>query len=161
MLTYAVRLDDTFAAGVSYSYNALSIERYGSTHAAGIDLGITAAPAPGLLLGASVLNVNRPAIGALDDELPRTFALGLSYRISPQTGFFADLVKDIRFPESIHAGIEVSPLNFITLRTGASTEPPRFYGGIGIHLGGIGINYAIITHQELGLTHAFEIAIDP
>jgi hypothetical protein len=161
MLTYAARLDETFAVGASFSYNALSIDRYGSAHAWGVDLGVSANPATGLTIGAAMLNVNRPTIGAGADELPRMFSVGMAYRLSPQACFSADMVKDVRFPESIRAGIEVAPLNFIALRTGVSTEPSRFYGGLGIRIASIEINYAVVTHQELGLTHTFGISFDP
>jgi hypothetical protein len=161
MFTYALRLDEAFAIGASYSYNALAIEGYGSAHASGLDLGLIASPAAGLTLGASVLNVNRPTIGAMADELPRLFMLGMSYQVSAQACFSASLVKDVRFPESIHAGIEAAPLHFLVLRTGASTEPSRFYGGFGIRFSMFEISYAVVTHQELGLTHTFGISIDP
>ncbi|MGE5316112.1 MAG: hypothetical protein ACM3Q4_15570 [Acidobacteriota bacterium] len=161
MLTYAVKLDEAFAAGISYSYNALSIERYGSAHASGIDLGIQASPVTGLTLGASVLNVNHPAIGSNNDELPRIVMLGMSYAFGTQARFALDIVKDVRYPESVHAGVEASPVSFLLLRTGASTGPARLYGGLGIRLSAFEIQYAVVTHQELGLTHTFGISIDP
>ncbi|HLP17016.1 MAG TPA: hypothetical protein VK470_12200 [Bacteroidota bacterium] len=161
MLTYAVALDPAISIGASYVYNTLSIEGYGSAQTSGVDLGISASPASGLTLGASVLNVNRPVIGAASDELPRVFILGMSYQLSSYACVSADMVKDVRFPESIHAGVEAAPLEFISIRAGTSTEPARIYGGLGIRAFAFEINYAIVTHQELGLTHTIGISFNP
>jgi hypothetical protein len=159
-ITYGVPLDAAVVVGVSVSYDAVSIARYGSAHTVGVDLGIQFTPMPQLTLGASVLNVNKPTIGVEQDELPRVILIGASYRLSAGTVLSADIVKDIRYPESVRAGIEVRPLSFIVLRTGVSTEPSRFHAGGGVAYRSFEFEYGIATHQELGLTHTFGVSID-
>lgn len=159
LLTYALALDEAVVVGASLSYNALSIERYGAAHTFGIDLGIIVTPIPHLSLGASLLNANRPTIGIEQDELPRVILVGAAYRLSDQADLSADLVKDIRFPESVRVGIEVRPLEFVALRTGISTEPPRFHAGAGVRYRSLGFDYGVATHQELGLTHSLGLSV--
>jgi hypothetical protein len=159
-LSYAIALDDAVSFGAALSYNALSIERYGAAHTFGIDIGIAVAPAPDIFLGASVLNVNRPTIGSEQDELPRIVVLGAAYRLSNRANISADLVKDVRFPESVRVGIEVRPIDFLALRFGTSTEPHRFHAGAGVRYLLFGFEYGVTTHQELGLTHSIGLSID-
>lgn len=160
MLAYALPLDDAVSFGAALSYNALSIERYGSAHTIGIDIGIAVEPIHDMRLGASVLNVNRPTIGIARDELPRIFMLGAAVRLSDQADISADIIKDIRYPESVRIGIEVRPLQYVALRTGVSGAPSRFYAGIGVRVSFIEFDYSITTHQELGPTHTIGLDIE-
>ncbi len=159
-LSFACALDEAFSLGASVSYNAVSIERYGSAHTFGIDIGIAVTPAPFLTLAASMQNANRPTIGAEQDELPRVFLLGIACRVADRAVIAADLAKDIRYPESVRVGIEVGPVEFVALRTGVSTAPPRFHAGAGLRYRAVGFDYSITTHQDLGPTHALGLSLD-
>jgi len=160
LLSFACALDDAFSIGTTVSYNAVSVERYGSAHAFGLDIGVAATPLPFLTLAASMLNANRPTIGAERDELPRVFLLGFACRLSDRAVIAADLAKDIRYPESVRVGIEVAPVEYVALCTGISTAPARFHAGAGLRLAGVGFDYSITTHQELGPTHALGLSLD-
>lgn len=159
-VTYGVALDNAFSFGAAITYNALSIERYGSAHTFGIDVGVAVTPSPQLTLGASFLNANSPAIGAEQDELPRVFLVGMAYTITEFAALSADLVKDVRFPESVRVGIEANPVEFIALRIGISTAPSRFHAGTGISYKAVSFQYSIMTHQELGATHSIGLSLD-
>jgi hypothetical protein len=102
-----------------------------------------------LRLGAHATNLNGPSL--VDGEpLPRTLAVGLSYRALEQMRVLVDAFKDVRFPLSVRGGLEVRPVSLLALRAGITTAPVRFTGGAGVRLGRLQANIAMEQHQVLG-----------
>ena len=56
-------------------------------------------------------------------------------------------------------GVRFSPIEIINLRFGMSTEPSRYFAGVGIQYYSISVDYSVATHVELGLTHTIGISI--
>ncbi|HTR81949.1 MAG TPA: hypothetical protein VMM58_10000 [Bacteroidota bacterium] len=147
------------SAGCTVNYDHLAISRYGSASVIGIDLGATVQVADEIRWGFSLLNVNRPSLAGSADELPEIYTTGISCEVIPTANISFALVKDVRFSPSVRAGAEFSPHEILQLRFGVSTEPSRYYAGIGIRLSVASFEYGVATHLALGLTHSIGISI--
>jgi hypothetical protein len=135
--------------GIAARYYHTSISGYGSAQAVGANLGIMVRLLRSLRLGAHATNLNGPSL--VDGEpLPRTLAVGLSYRALEQMRVLVDAFKDVRFPLSVRGGLEVRPVSLLALRAGITTAPVRFTGGAGVRLGRLQANIAMEQHQVLG-----------
>lgn len=135
--------------GMTVRYYHTSIPGYGSTGTIGANLGIIVRLLRSLRLGAHATNLNGPSL--VDGEpLPRTLAVGLSYRAFEQMRVLVDAFKDVRFPLSVRGGLEVRPVSILALRAGVTTAPVRFTGGAGVRLGSLRADIAMEQHQVLG-----------
>lgn len=148
-----------FSAGSSLSLNYLSIQNYGTALAATIDIGLIYSLTEEFNIGASIANLNGAGFG--EDDIPRTIVAGVSYRLLDNAMATLDLVKDIRFEPTFRAGIEFSPHEIIIVRSGLQGEPSRLFGGIGIRVLPLVVEYGVATHDDLGLTHSIGISFMP
>lgn len=154
-----------FHYGVLLNYNHVSIGGdYGSVGALGIDAGLAAQVAGGLWIGAKATNLNRPMYGDYStgsEELARDLSIGLSYSLSDVALFSTDLVKDVRFPVSYRAGVEVTILGQLRGRAGITTEPVTFSGGFGYKSQVWNVNIGVQQHENpvLGLSPALDIQV--
>ncbi|MCX8009937.1 MAG: hypothetical protein N3A61_02195, partial [Ignavibacteria bacterium] len=67
--------------------------------------------------------------------------------------------KDVKYPFNIKFGLEYDIIKYISLRFGVNNEPSKFTGGIGIHFSMFHVDYALLSHQDLGLSHVFGLII--
>lgn len=148
---------DVMRYGATLNYYSLSIERYGSSGVLSIDLGIALDLTDKLSLGASVVNANQPRIGEVDERLPTIFSLGACYLASEDLIIVSDMRHDSRFDPALHFGVEYSPLDFLHLRIGNSTEPSQFTFGFGVEYERVSFDYALMTHADLGESHLLSI----
>ncbi len=150
--------DGIVSAGCNINYDRLTISRYGSAFTVGIDAGASVQLSDDIRWGFSLLNVNRPVIGKERDELPQVFLTGISCEVTSSAVISSALVKDVRFPASVRTGVRFSPLECVELCLGISTEPSRYFAGIGLRFSRISFDYSVATHAELGLTHTIGIS---
>ena len=158
--TLGMGISEGFTVGCNINFNRLTIERYGSAWIFGIDVGATLEVAEGMHWGFSMLNLNRPSLSGIGDQLPQSYITGAAFTLLPSASLSISLMKDPRYPLSEAVGVEFSPHELLTLRFGVSTEPSRYFAGVGLHVGSIGADYSVATHAELGLTHSFEISFE-
>ncbi len=157
-ITAAKSFDGNFCAGCNINYNYLEIARYGTAGSVGVDIAASLQINDDVRWGFSFLNVNRPTIGITRDELPQVYLTGISCALLPTANVSCAVVKDVRFPVSFRAGTEFSPVEILHLRFAVSSEPSRYFAGIGIHCLLFDVDYGIATHLDLGLTHSVEIS---
>lgn len=151
---------DLFHYGAAVNYSHISQGGgYGSAGAVGIDAGIAARLADRLTLGARAANLNRPAYGDTDEELPRELAVGLTYRMSGLAIAMADLVKDVRFPLSLRTGFELQLIPGLYARTGITTEPVTWSLGFGYLAERFDVNIAVQRHEVLGTSPAVDFSL--
>ncbi len=155
-LTAATMFTESFGAGLNVHVNHLSIQSYGSATTAVVDLGAIFSATDNLNIGVSLNNISRSTFGK-DDDIPQTYIAGFSYSLMEKSIVAVDLVHDVRYSTGYRAGVEFSPHEIITLRVGTQSEQSRLFGGIGINIFSIKIDYGIATHSELGLTHSIGI----
>ncbi len=149
---YSGRLDRLYF-GFRTTYTHVSIQRYGSDGAVGLDLGSAVKIGSRTWLGALAANLNRPTLGEDAVELPPVMALGLSHEWSDGSLVTTEVVKSLRFPIAWRGGIEVQVVGPLQLRLGALTRPTAWTAGIGLSLHGIRIDLGVERHQALGLSY--------
>ncbi len=145
--------------GCNLHYMKLQISGYGSDFSLGIDAGLLVKISPKIHWGFFTTNVNRARLGQNHECLPQTFSTGIS--TSPISDFVlnVDIFKDSLFPLELRCGIEYRLFHRIALRTGFSTEPTQFCAGFGFLFSYFEVDYAVTTHQSLGLSHHFSIQV--
>jgi hypothetical protein len=156
----AAMITEEFSAGVTVHLYHLSIEKYGSSLTAVIDAGAICSVTDQMNVGVVVQNITSSSFGA-DDDIPQLLISGISYRLLEETVINIDLVKDIRYALTYRVGLEFSPMEIISLRTGTEGASSRLFAGVGVHVSSIQVNYGVASHPELGLTHSIGITFRP
>lgn len=148
----------TLHVALTLAYFHTSIEGYGAAGAAGLSAGMLVPLHRVLYLGAHAVNLNRPTLGQ-GEELPRTLSAGLGYRPDPDVHLALDVVKDVRFPLSLRAGLEKTLLEMVQLRAGVATAPVRFTAGVGLLLEFLSVELAAEQHEVLGWSPAAAVGL--
>lgn len=152
IISYAGTLPG-FSLGLSLNLHNLTIRNYGSGNSLTINSGIIVSLLKELDWGFSVQNLLHTSIGNEEGQLPQSFISGISFRPSNDIMLNAAVEKVRDYPASFRTGIEYDIIKYISLRIGLSTEPDRFSAGAGINYSFLKFDYAVFTHQDLGLTH--------
>lgn len=158
-LGYSFNYQNTFFAGLAFNYQTVSIKNYGSSGAFFINAGGLAYLTNSLRFGFVIQNLNRATYGKDDNQIPIIFNSGLSYSVDEDIIVNFSIEKDIEYKASLQFGIEYDIIEYLSLRTGFSNEPSRYSAGIGINYSLFSFDYAIFTHNDLGLTHQAGIII--
>jgi comEA protein len=145
--------------GATLRYTSIAIQNYGSTETIGIDVGVLAYLTNYLRWGFAATNVNAPTIGQAKERLPQTYSTGLSYNPAAELVLNFDVFKDVKYPIAIRFGAEYELLDMIALRAGIGNNPSTFSAGVGIRYSLFEFDYALSTHQDLGMTHQLSVAI--
>jgi competence ComEA-like helix-hairpin-helix protein len=138
-------------------YN-LSIQRYGSANALGVDLGIIGSPLENLTIGAVAKNINRPRIGSTDEEISQWLDWGVSYVLLNQLTYAFQVQSQRGYNSQLRFGQEYRHNRHLALRTGLSSQPSSFSFGLGLFVKKIRLDYAVKTHSSLGLGHCLTVS---
>jgi hypothetical protein len=144
--------------GLVGRYYHTRIDGYGGAGALGLHLGLLVPLLRSLHLGAHATNVNGPSL-VNGETLPQTLSVGLQYRATSRLLVVTDVFKDLSFPASVRAGVEVRPISMLALRAGVTSAPTRFTGGVGLRLGWIRAHVAAEQHAELGWSPSASIDV--
>ncbi|AFH49402.1 Helix-hairpin-helix DNA-binding class 1 [Ignavibacterium album JCM 16511] len=156
---YSYNYQNKFFVGASINFHTVSIQNYGSDNAFYLNIGGLAYLTNDFRLGFSFHNINRASFGNEDDQIPVILNSGISYDLIPTLTLNAAIEKDIKQKASFMFGVDYDLIEYLSLRTGFSNEPSRFSAGIGINYSLISLDYAMFTHNDLGLTHQVGIII--
>jgi hypothetical protein len=155
-----MEITPAFSLGASADYYHLTIERYGAASTIGLDIGLVLSLAEDVRWGFAASNVNAPTLGEAEEKLPQVFSTGITYQPLSGAAIIVDIVKEIRFPVELRAGIEYTLLDLIALRGGTSSDPSLLCAGVGVHYSAFRIDYAFMNHVDLGMTHQVSLSID-
>lgn len=159
LLAYKNR-EDIFHFGASLSYiHIFQGDNYGSAGAFGLALGLAAEVTETLWMAARATNVNQPAYGDTDEDLPRELAAGFSYKPGSSAQITAEIVKDIKFPLSFRTGLEFEIIPSFFARAGMTTKPSTYSFGFGYGSDRWGVNFALQQHNPLGMSPALDLSI--
>ena len=142
-----------FFAGAAVNLHTVSIENYGSDNTFYLNIGGLFYLTQYFRLGFSVQNLNRASFGNEKDNIPLIYNTGFSYGVMEDLTFNLAVEKDIRYNYSLRGAIEYYLLEYLSLRSGFSNEPSSYSAGIGINYSYFSLDYAFLTHTDLGLTH--------
>jgi hypothetical protein len=147
-----------FYVGGYARFYSTSIARYGNAQALTVALGGLVQVVSAVDLGFTATNIGGTGL-AEGVSLPRTLALGVSYRPLDAAQVLVDVFKDIDFPVSVRAGIEAYPVDALALRVGVASQPIRFAAGAGVRLGRLRADVAAERHQELGWSPTVALSV--
>jgi hypothetical protein len=157
ILTYANRYAKNFFYGVSLSLNHLSIRNYGEDNALAFSLGALYYLSPDFRFAFIAENLNKATWGKEKNQIPTIYRSGISYDVLRNVSLNFSLESEVGFNPSLQCGINYDLNDYFSLRSGFANEPSKYSAGFGIHYSQFEIDYAIFTHQELGLTHQFSV----
>lgn len=155
---FAVSASRSVHVGLALGYTSVSITEFGSGGALGLSLGAMMEVLPGLDFGFHAYNLNRPELTEFD-PLSSGLEAGLAYRPVEQALVLLSVDKDVDFPISFRGGLEVQPVDVLSLRAGFTTEPVRFSTGVGVAVGVLRADVAAERHEVLGWTPAFGFGV--
>lgn len=156
---YSYNYLNKFFGGLTINYQTVSIQNYGNDGALFFNIGGLAYVADNFRLGFAFQNINRASFGKEDDQIPVVFNTGLSYDAADELTFNFAVEKDIKYKASFQFGINYDIIENLSLRTGFSNEPSKYSAGIGINFSMFSLDYAMFTHNDLGITHQAGIVI--
>lgn len=150
------------AEGLAFGYglNGYNLAQWelGSGFAFGLDVSLFARVARYWTVGFYARNLNRPRIGT--SALPQVLVVGLGF--SPRQGIQSALQVSkepgMRTRIALGQEFEVIP-GYLVLRAGAQNEPVRLALGLGTGAGRFGVDYALLTHPVLPLSHNLGLRI--
>jgi tetratricopeptide (TPR) repeat protein len=152
-------VNDRLSIGVNLKSFSESLENYSATSTA-LDLGLLFDIDPSWRFGAALQNVGSPLkFVAEQTPLPQTYRLGLAHK----RGFFDDdislafdYVSSAGSNSSLNFGGEYLFRNLLALRAGSSKGALR--AGVGLMSGQFGLDYAYLSHADLGAAHQVSIS---
>ncbi|MDP2303848.1 MAG: hypothetical protein Q8N03_15640 [Ignavibacteria bacterium] len=159
LVTYSYNYLGKYYFGIGINYHSVSIDKYGSDNAFYLNAGALVYLTEKLRWGFSATNLNRATWGEENDQIPVTFQTGFSYDIIDDIALNLALEKELTYNASFKAGIDYRIMEYISIRSGITTEPSMYSGGVGIHYSLFQFDYAVTNHQELGFTHQFGLII--
>jgi len=158
-VSYANAYKNILFYGANINYHHLTITNYGSDGTVGIDIGVLAYLTDDLRWGFCAVNVNVPTIGQAKEKLPQIYTTGLSFNPLNELVMNLDVQKDVKYTASVRFGVEYEIFDMLALRTGVANNPSRFSAGIGVRYLIFEFDYALYTHQDLGLTHQISVGV--
>lgn len=159
-------LSSSFAIG--YNLNVYSLDyptpsvsglRLGSENTYGIDIGFVARLRERTTAGVFAKNVNAPAIGEPEHDLPQRVSGGMAYR--PYDGVITtvEVEKELGKDTQFHGGVEFRVVEPLSLRFGAQTKPNLFDVGIGLDYRQINVDFTFTHHPVLDETFRYGIGL--
>lgn len=157
-LAAAHRMGSSLRLGAAVRYADMRIARYGSSGCFLVDVGVTGAWNPRMDFGFAVKNLSGSRLGRCQEPLPQTLQMGIQFKVSPALTLVADLYDEVRAPLQVRHGVEYTLNNYLIIRAGFTSASLRLAGGFAVTCGFATIDYAVITHPFLGLTHQFSVS---
>lgn len=154
-----------FALGLTAKAVNKKFEEINST-GYGLDCSLFLRPFSFITFGLNAQNVLGAKIEreALTDQIPLNLKAGLAVRAPKNIVIFAVDIdrsgkKEGKYlrENKYHFGIELNPLKTLSLRAGFDQENPT--GGIGLNTENLDLDYALLKHSELGLSHRLSLGL--
>ncbi len=154
---------------IGYSVNVLhwslgnspQFGNLGSATTLGLDVGLLASVYNRTYIGVALTNINTPQIGAVTPvDLPQRVVAGIAYEPYEGVVTSVDLNREVGSDVTqMWGGAEFTPISFLKIRLGVARNPNRFSAGFGIQSRFFQLDYALITHGDLGESHMLNITI--
>ena len=134
----------------------------GSQSSWGLDIGLLASLADRIRFGAKAFNINSPTLGEANSavRLPQRAQVGIAFSPYDLVWTTASLTKSVGHPTHFHSGMSYEIQDNIFLKAGMQTNPNRFATGFGVYIKKVRIDYGLITHPVLPLSHQLSIEVN-
>ncbi|MHB1685807.1 MAG: PorV/PorQ family protein [Ignavibacteriaceae bacterium] len=158
-LGYSYNYQNKFLGGAAINFHTVSIKNYGYTSAFYLDIGGIAYLNNFLRWGFYLHNVNRASFTDEQNQIPVVFNTGFSFDVMNNLTFHLAIEKDLIQNASVQFGVEYNIIKYFSIRTGFSNEPSKFSAGVGVNYSFVQFDYAVFTHQDLGMTHQLGVIL--
>jgi len=139
--------------GISTSYYSLSMQRFGSSHVLGIDMGLIGYVYDRWRLGAVIHPLNNPSIGKLSRHyIPRSLTVGMSYVPFEGAVTILELERTHVGVNRMRIGGEFQIHPHLTVRTGMETPPVVVTWGASFKIRQFTLDCAFKYHTYLPIT---------
>ncbi|RCK77643.1 MAG: hypothetical protein IGBAC_1952 [Ignavibacteriae bacterium] len=145
--------------GTTININSLTIKNYGNDITLGLDVGVLLPLMSKFYIGFNIKNINAPTIGRKKEKLPQILLSGVSYRPVDDFLITFDLQKEYKSDLSFASGAEYKIYDLASLRIGMRNIPSTYSAGIGVEYNFLRLDYAFLSHQQLGISHSITISI--
>ena len=134
----------------------------GSQSSWGVDFGLLASLAERIRFGARAFNINSPTLGDANGavRLPQRAQVGIAFSPYDLVWTTAALTKSSGHPTHFHGGMSYNILDNVFLKAGVQANPNRFTTGFGVFIKKIRIDYGLMTHPVLPLSHQVSIEVN-
>jgi hypothetical protein len=139
--------------GMSISLYSLNIAGYSSHLGTGINIGFSYPLSEQINMGVLITNLNQPKFSVIDERLPQIFTLGWSYTPNKKITLSYEWYRDVRYEQDFRAGVSVVCNDEFTLRLGLENSINTYSIGLGLKLIKVKIDYAVLLHTVLGISH--------
>lgn len=156
-LAYSYNFENKFQVGITLNWYSVIIKNYGHASTLFFDIGGIIYLTELLRMGFHFENLNRASLGEENNQIPVIYNSGFSFDATKDITLHLAMEKDLIHNASIKFGLDYNLIKYFSIRTGFANEPSKYSAGIGINYSGFRFNYAIYTHQELGITHQFDL----
>ena len=156
---YSKNFAEKYFIGFSVSYKYLKIKNYNHSSAFIFNFGFIYKFSEAIQFGFSAFNFTRSTYSKIKNSIPTKLRAGFSFNILRNV-LTLEAYKDLNYPLSLRGGIEIPVGDFLFLRFGTRTEPDTYTAGVGLRYSLLRFDYAIFTHQYLGLTHQISLILD-
>ena len=133
----------------------------GQSSTLGVDIGFLASLRDRHWVGVRVLNFNRPDLGQSDNaaDLPRAVQVGLGYSPYDLVWTTFAMTKSAGHASQYSAGMEYEIVNGLKILSGVQSNPNRLGLGLRLELQKILVDYALMTHPVLPLSHQMSLGV--
>jgi hypothetical protein len=108
---------------------------------------------PGLRVSFSAANAFGSGLNGTGGEVPRRVGAGLGYAVSDRVACGIRVEKENGMRTALSTGMEWQPMRGFFVRLGSCTFPREFSLGLGLRVGGLGLDVASTVNFDLGMTH--------
>ncbi len=143
--------------GARINYFQHHAEGYGTRANLVLDVGGVATIIPRLAFGLNITNVNQAKLSE-EERIPTVVQAGLAYHPVKTLLFIVETEKDVAYEAVFKLGMEYKIIEKLSLRTGISTHPVQMHYGMGFNLKKFKIDYALITHPQLGFSNQLSVS---
>jgi len=148
-----------FGRSAGYSGTGVDGQTLGSGSTIGVDLALRARLSDRHWGAMVVKNINQPRIGKNGAvvDLPREIQAGFAYSPYHRVWTNFTLINTVGHDTQFHGGLEYGVTDYFTLFMGIQSSPNRFGFGFNAHLAGFELEYGLLTHPVLPMTHQFTL----
>ena len=153
-LGYGMKFSENFSGGVQLDYFHLKLgDLYGSTGAFTFEAGAMYKLSDKWVLGAHLFNPVMAKLADYNDERMTTIlSAGVSYIVTEQVQFAAEVEKTMENKPSLKFGIDYNIMDFLYVRAGAASKPTRMSFGFGLNFNNFMLDFAGSYHERLGFS---------
>ncbi len=160
MTGYSNKIFNNFFYGLSINVHSVNIKNYGNAFAFYLNVGSLVYLMKDLRFGFFIDNINRATFSNEKEQIPTVFHAGFSYDIIKELAINLSVEKDLRYEPSLKFGLDYDLIEYLSIRSGFSNHPSNYSTGIGINYSMLNLDYALFSHNDLGLTHQFGLIIN-